>query len=345
MSVPTILITGAGGEMGHALIKALSNAGVEIVASDLRPLAPELAQRCAVVLHGSHGDVTNPAFIEAVSQYPIERIFHLAAVLSTAAERDPVRAHRINVDGTLNVLELAQQLGCTYQQHVRVIFPSTIAVYGFESLDAKLHCRKVGENDALQPQTLYGIAKLHCERLGIYYNSHYKKLSGEKHWVDFRSLRFPGLISADTLPAGGTSDYAPEMLHAAARGEQYVCFVRPDTQIPFMAMPDGVRALLQLADAAPEQLSRRVYNIGAFAPTAAEIAQMIQRYFPDAAIEFEPDPQRQAIVDSWCADVNDSAARRDWGWQPLYDFEYAFADYLVPAVRRRYATIEATDRH
>jgi nucleoside-diphosphate-sugar epimerase len=344
MSTLTILITGAGGEMGHALVEALADAEVAIVATDLRPLPSNIAERCVAVLHGRDGDVTDPAFVRAAAEYPIERIFHLAAVLSTAAERDPVTAHRVNVEGTLNVLELAQTLGRRHDRSVRVLFPSTIAVYGFASLDDKVRCGRVHENDALEPQTLYGIAKLHCERLGIYYSSFYRRLSGEKPRVDFRALRFPGLISADTLPTGGTSDYAPEMLHAAARGEPYACFVRPDTQIPFMAMPDGVRALLQLAEAPVERLSRRVYNIGAFAPTAAGIAATVRRYFPDASIEFAPDVHRQAIVDSWCADVDDSAARHDWGWQPQYDFERAFAEYLVPAVTRRYASVETTER-
>lgn len=334
-----VLITGAGGEMGHALIDALHKSHTPIIASDLRPLPDELARRCAAVLTGESGDVTNPRFVDAALHYPIERIYHLAAVLSTAAERDPAGAHRINVDGTINVLELAQQLGRRQQRMIRVLFPSTIAVYGFASLEEKMRHRRVREDEALQPQTLYGVAKLHCERLGVYYSHYYRRLSGEPRWVDFRALRFPGLISADTLPTGGTSDFAPEMLHAAAQGIPYRCFVRPDTQIPFMAMPDGVRALLMLADAQPEQLSQRVYNIGAFAPTAGELAETIVELFPGAVITFEVDKQRQAIVDSWCADVDDSAARNDWGWAPAYSYERAFTEYLLPAIRRRYANV------
>lgn len=331
-----VLITGAGGEMGHALIEALANDGTPVLTADVRPLPPEHAARCVAVLTGAEGDVTNPAFVERAAQFPIGRIFHLAAVLSTAAERDPVRAHRVNVDGTLAVLSLAQQCGEQVQRTVQVIFPSTIAVYGFRSVEEKERILAVREHQALQPQTLYGIAKLHCERLGEYYTYHSMQLAGNARWVDFRALRFPGLISAETLPSGGTSDYAPEMLHAAAQGVPYRCFVRPTTRIPFMAMPDGIKALRMLADAPAARLSQRVYNIGAFAPTAEEIATVIRRYFPGAVIEYAVDERRQAIVDSWCADVDDSAARRDWGWQPDYDFERAFAEYLVPAVRWRY---------
>ncbi len=331
-----VLITGASGEMGHALIKALAAEGTPVLAADVRPLPPEQAEQCVAVLTGAEGDVTSHAFVERALQFPISRIFHLAAVLSTAAEHDPVRAHRVNVDGTLAVLSLAQQRGEKARHSVQVIFPSTIAVYGFRSLEEKQRVPAVREDQALQPRTLYGIAKLHCERLGEYYTNHYMQLARPARWVDFRALRFPGLISAETLPTGGTSDYAPEMLHAAAQGVPYRCFVRPTTRIPFMVMPDGIKALRMLADAPAARLSQRVYNIGAFAPTAEEIATMVRRYFPEAVIEYDVDERRQAIVDSWCADVDDSAARRDWGWQPEYDLERAFAEYLVPGVWRRY---------
>jgi nucleoside-diphosphate-sugar epimerase len=159
-----------------------------------------------------------------------------------------------------------------------------------------------------------------------------EKLSGK---VDFRCIRFPGLISAATVPSGGTSDYAPEMIHLAARGQPYACFVRPETRIPFMAMPDSVDALLKLATVPRERLTRNVYNIGAFSPSAAEIRELVLREFPKADITTKVDVKRQGIVDTWPADVDDSAARRDWGLAPKYDLKAAFAEYLVPGILQR----------
>ncbi len=185
---------------------------------------------------------------------------------------------------------------------------------------------------------MYGCNKLYCEQLGRYYARFYKQLSAEFQAgrVDFRCVRFPGLISALTVPSGGTSDYAPEMIHAAARGEPYACFVRPDSRIPFMAMPDGVAALLALAAAPREALTRTAYNLGAFSPSAEEIYEVVHAAFPAADISWATDVKRQGIVDSWPADVDDSAARRDWGFAPAYDFTRAFSEYLIPTIRARY---------
>jgi threonine 3-dehydrogenase len=149
-------------------------------------------------------------------------------------------------------------------------------------------------------------------------------------------VRFPGLISAMTMPSGGTSDYASEMIHAAARGDSYECFVRPETRIPFMVMPDGVEALLRLAGAPKAALSRTAYNVTAFNPSAEEIRDVVRREFPSASITFDVDTKRQGIVDSWPADVDDSAARRDWGFLPAYDFHRGFSEYLIPSIRRHY---------
>jgi len=144
------------------------------------------------------------------------------------------------------------------------------------------------------------------------------------------------LISAVTVPSGGTSDYGPEMLHAAAKGEPYACFVRPDVRIPFMAMPDAVKSLLLLAEAPAEKLHQRVYNVTSFSLSADEFKTQVLKYFPGAQITYQPDEKRQRIVDSWCADMDDSPAQRDWGWQPDYDLQRAFAEYLVPNIRKRY---------
>jgi nucleoside-diphosphate-sugar epimerase len=184
---------------------------------------------------------------------------------------------------------------------------------------------------------MYGCNKLYCEHLGRYYTRHYKQLAAQgSACVDFRCVRFPGLISALTMPSGGTSDYAPEMIHAAARGAPYACFVRPDTRIPFMAMPDAIEALLRLAAAPRTALTRTAYNIGAFSPTAQEIHDVVTGAFAGAAITWQVDAKRQAIVDSWPAEVDDTTARRDWGFEPVYDFRRAFDEYLIPTIRKRY---------
>jgi nucleoside-diphosphate-sugar epimerase len=213
-----------------------------------------------------------------------------------------------------------------------------VAVYGLPNLETKARVGKVSEDDWCEPRTMYGINKLYCERLGRYYEHYYRQLDAHQGTgqLDFRCLRFPGLISALTVPTGGTSDYAPEMVHAAAAGKPYACFVREDTRIPFMTMPDAIGALLLLEGAERKALTRKVYNIGSFNPSAREIQQQVERAFSQTKITFQPDTRRQSIVDSWPDDVNDTAARRDWGWKPAYDLARAFDDYLIPAVGRRY---------
>jgi threonine 3-dehydrogenase len=197
----------------------------------------------------------------------------------------------------------------------------------------------VEEDDFNTPHTMYGCNKLYCEKLGMYYSNFF----GQKHlddvpphMLDFRAIRFPGLISAFTLPSGGTSDYGPEMLHAAAQGKPYACFVREDTKISFMAMPDAIKSLLMLVDVPREQLRHNVYNIAAFAITAGEFRDRAVKAFPGANITFAPNPRRQGIVDSWPEDVDDSLARREWSWKPDYDVDRFFDDYFLPEIRKRY---------
>jgi nucleoside-diphosphate-sugar epimerase len=237
------------------------------------------------------------------------------------------------------MLEFAQKEGESHGRPVSFLYPSSIAAYGLPDAAAKSRAGKVREDDWAFPVTMYGCNKLYCEHLGRYYAEHYKMLAPESRAgrVDFRAVRFPGLISAVTVPSGGTSDYAPEMLHAAAEGKPYPCFVRPDTRIPFMAMPDGVEALLKLAAAPRESLTRCVYNVGAFSPSADEIRARVARAFPGAQITYQNDAKRQAIVDSWPADVDDSAARRDWDFAPRYAESQAFDEYLIPTIRKQYS--------
>jgi nucleoside-diphosphate-sugar epimerase len=335
---PVVLITGAGGEIGHGLIDRLAGRGDRaVVTIDISRLDDSIAGKVDREVTGS---ILDRALLERLmAEYEIDLIFHLAALLSTRSEFTPVAAHQVNVEGTLSLLEFAQHEAESHGRAVVFIYPSSIAAYGLPDLETKQRTGKVSEDQYLHPTTMYGCNKLYCELLGTYYARHYKQLAAETHSsrVDFRCVRFPGLISGLTLPAGGTSDYAPEMIHAAARGDRYGCFVRPDTQIPFMAMPDGVEALLTLAAAPRERLQRTAYNVGAFNPTAQQIRDVVLEAFPKAQIDWTADRKRQRIVDSWPADVDDGAARRDWGFAPRYDFQRAFSEYLIPTITKRYA--------
>ena len=338
MRKPVVVITGAGGEIGHGLIDRLAEQGARrIVTLDIAPLDPTIAKKVDREITGS---ITDKSLLERVmAEFEVDLIFHLAALLSTRSEFTPTAAHEVNVEGTLRLLEFAQREAESHGRPVVFLYPSSIAAYGLPDLATKEQAGKVPEDLYLHPTTMYGCNKLYCEMLGDYYARHYKQLAAETQSgkVDFRCVRFPGLISALTVPSGGTSDYAPEMIHAAAKGEPYGCFVRPDTRIPFMAMPDGVEALLRLAAAPREQLQRSAYNVGAFNPSADEIRRVVLQAFPNADITWNTDRKRQAIVDSWPADVNDDAARHDWGFAPKYDFDRAFSEYLIPTIRKRYA--------
>jgi nucleoside-diphosphate-sugar epimerase len=330
-----VLVTGAGGEIGHALIARFADIGSPIITLDINPLDPALARH---VRREFTGSVCDTSLLERmIAEFEVDCVYHLAALLSTRAEFTPVTAHHVNVEGTLNLLEFAQREGESHGRSVKFIYPSSIATYGLPDAETKQRVDRIREDEHTHPVTMYGCNKLYAEELGRYYARHYKQLSVDSTpHVDFRAVRFPGLISAATLPAGGTSDYASEMIHAAARGDRYECFVRPDTRIPFMAMPDASEALLSMAAAPRERLRRTAYNVGAFSVTAAEIREVVVAAFPQASITYKIDEKRQGIVDSWPADVDDSAARVDWGFSPAYDFERAFHEYLIPTISRHY---------
>lgn len=332
----TFLITGANGEIGHGLVSRLAESGARLIALDLHLPDTFVQSRCHRIVTG---DISDVALLDTLAAtYDFDGIYHLAALLSTKSERQPRLANRVNVDGTLNLLEMTVSQARQQERAIKFVYPSSIAVYGLPDLPTKQKAGKVAEDEWCEPRTMYGINKLYCERLGRYYERYYRQLDAQvtQGLLDFRCLRFPGLISAATVPTGGTSDYAPELLHAAAAGKDYACFVRPDTRIPFMAMPDAVEALLRLEAAPREALTRKVFNVGSFNPSAEEVYQRVRSAFREAKVTFVPDVKRQGIVDTWPIDVDDSAARKDWGWQPQYDVGRAFDEYLIPAVTKRY---------
>ena len=329
------LITGVSGEVGLALVKNLSELGNKnLLTLDIRPLPTEYTK------YSSHiqGDILDKSLLNRlVSEYDIDTIFHMAALLSTRAEFTPVAAHQVNVEGTMGLLQLAAEQSEWRGDPVAFIFPSSIAAYGMPNLETKSKFPQVKEWEWNYPITMYGCNKLYCEMLGSYFSEYYRQLAAERpQMLDFRCVRFPGLISAFTVPSGGTSDYGPEMLHAAAKGESYAAFVRSDTQIPFMAMPDAVTALLDLSRAPKQALTRTVYNVTSYSLTAEQFRQQVLKAFPRAEISFNPDLKRQQIVDSWPADLNDNDARRDWDWKPDFEVDRSFSEYLVPNILNRY---------
>lgn len=309
-----ILITGAGGQIGHDLISALLAHGHDVISTDLAPRPPSHAHAGG---EWHRLDVTDAAAVRAMFMaYRPHQVFHLAAILSARGEHDPQLAYDVNQTGMWNVLEAARLAEVN-----RLIFTSSIAVFG--PLPQAALPDPCPDDVALYPTTMYGVTKVSGELLCAYYRNRFG--------IDCRGVRFPGLISA-AMPGGGSSDYALFMYVEAVRRGHYEVFARADTRIPLMYMPDGVRALLELSVAPRDQLTRTIYNIAAFSPRADEIAASVQRAVPNAQFSYVADPIRQAILDSWPKALDDTPARRDWGWTHRFDLD-AMTDDLVPRVR------------
>lgn len=318
-------MTGAGGQVGLDLIRALLQRGDEVHGSDLGPRSAA-AEDLPPDLPWHHLDVTDAEQVRArFAEIRPERVFHLAAILSARGEADPGLTYRVNQGGTYVVLE-----ACRLAEVRQLIFTSTIAVFGPGLPET------VGDDVALHPTTMYGVTKAAGELLCEYYFARYG--------LDCRGVRFPGLISA-SIPGGGSSDYVVFMYLDGVRKGAYEAFCRPDTRIPLMYMPDGVRALMELSAADRGSLSRCIYNIAAFSPTAAEIAKTVSDALPGGAdFSFEPDPVRQRILDSWPSALDDQNARRDWGWVPRYDLAAMTAE-LLPEIRKLLETRADTLDH
>lgn len=295
-----ILVTGATGQIGSELVPALREKyGAEmVVATGLTTPGHDLAEGGPF----ARLEVRDGAALEQiVRQYRIGTIYHLAALLSAVAESEPQLAWSVNMNGLLNVLEVARQHGCA------VFFPSSIGAFG-----PTAPAVNTPQETIQRPLTIYGITKVAGELLADYYF--------HKYGVDCRGVRFPGLISAKTKPGGGTTDYAVEIFYAALQQKSYTCFLRPGTTLELMYMPDAIRAALEVMTAAPGRLiHRNAFNLTAMSLAPEDLALAIRKIIPEFTIRYEVDPLRQAIADSWPRCLDDSAARQEWGWQPRYD--------------------------
>lgn len=306
-----VLVTGAVGQIGSELTMALRerHGGDNVIAAghETEPSA-ELRNSGPFV----YVDATQRHTIAAVvDEYEIDIIYHLAAILSAAGEEKPQLAWRVNIDGLLNVLEIARE-----RQLSRLFWPSSIAVFGPEA-----PADNTPQETILRPTTMYGITKVAGELLCNYYVKRYG--------LDVRGVRYPGIISSETLPGGGTTDYAVEIFYEALENQQYACFLRKETVLPMMYMPDCIRATLMLMDADFEQLEHHAdFNLAGLSFSPAELAAEIKKHIPEFEIAYEPDC-RQEIADSWPRTIDDRAAREEWGWEPTYDLSTMVKDMLA----------------
>ena len=316
MSKEKILVTGATGQIGSELTlklrKKYGNDNVVAAGHKRKPSEKLLESGPFVYL-----DVTDKEAIEkVVKEYEIDTIYHLAAVLSAIGEEKPQLAWHVNINGLYNVLEVTREHGVQ-----RVFWPSSIAVFGPEAPRVN-----TPQNTVLIPRTVYGVTKVAGELLCNYYFT--------KFGVDVRSVRYPGIISSETLPGGGTTDYAVEIFYEAIKHRRYICFVREDTVLPTMYMPDCLKAALDLMEADADKITCRTsYNVSAMSFSAGELVAEIKKYIPDFTCEFKPD-FRQKIADSWPMSIDDSAARRDWGWKPAYDLAAMTRDMIEKLTRK-----------
>ena len=305
-----ILVTGATGQIGVELSQALCDkyGAANVIATGYKNRkTSDLARKQPYC----HLDVRDASSLnQIVETYQCDTIFHLAALLSAVAESRPLEAWDINMNGLINVLEVARIHRCA------VFFPSSIGAFGPETpaFDTP--------QDTLQrPKSLYGITKVSGELLCDYYFHHFG--------VDTRGLRYPGLISNKALPGGGTTDYAVNIFYAAVKNRHYDCFLRADSQLDMMYMPDAVAAAINLMEADSARLQHRnAFNVTAMNFTPQQLATEIQKYLPDFTVSYFVDPVRQAIADSWPRHMDDSAARAEWGWQAQYDLAATVKDML-----------------
>lgn len=306
-----ILVTGAAGQIGSELVPILRERfgdGNVIAAGHRTPLPPDVqASGPSITL-----DVTDHAEVmRAVGELGVDTIFHMSSILSALAESNRQTAHAVNINGTYNVLEAAFEQGVN-----QVIIPSSIAAFGPDTPPDNT------PNETIQrPNTLYGISKVFGELLGNYYQA--------KLGLDVRGLRLPGIISWKTEPTAGTTDYAVAIFYGAIRERKYTCYLGPDTRLPMMYMPDCIKSIIDLAEADASRLKHHAdFNVGAVSFTPSEIAEAVAVRVPGFEMDYEIDPLRQAIADSWPDSLDDTAAREEWGWSPSYDLDSMTDDML-----------------
>ena len=306
-----ILVTGAAGQIGSDLVPALREqyGGENVVAASYVTPLPEDVQSSGPC---TYVDVTDYDQVDRVmKEFDVDALFHMSSILSVLAEQDRPRAHRVNIDGLYNVLEAAVSNGLQ-----RVVIPSSIAAFGDETP------RDPTPNDTIQrPTTTYGISKVFGELMGNYYSL--------KVGLDVRGVRLPGLISWKTEPTAGTTDYAVAIFYGAIRENFYRCYLRSDTRLPIMYMPDAIRALIGVAEADLAGLKHHAdFNVNSLSFTPAELADAIRSRMPGFAMDYEVDQLRQAIADSWPDSLEDSAAREEWGWEPQHDLHSTVDEML-----------------
>lgn len=309
MTKDKILVIGACGQIGVELTLALRKVygGANVVASDLREENPLLKGTGPYVSL----DVMNKEMLHVqVIRQNITQIYLLAAILSATGEKQPNLAWSLNMQSLLNVLEIAQD-----ENVHKVFWPSSIAVFGPTS--PKINCP---QQTIIEPTTVYGISKYAGEFWCHYFNQRFN--------IDVRSIRYPGLISYKSEPGGGTTDYAVEIFHDALKENKYECFLKEDTYLPMMYMPDAIRATIELMEAPEEKIKVRTsYNIAGMSFSPKEIGEEIKKHLPDFTIEYKPD-YRQQIAESWPQSIDDSVARNDWGWRPEFDLKEMTKDML-----------------
>jgi len=306
-----VLVIGSTGQIGSELTRELRKryGNDSIVAGYIKGAEPkgELKESGP----SAEADVTNPEMIaDVVKKYNIDTIYNLAALLSVVAEKKPQLAWKIGIDGLWNILEVARENNCA------VFTPSSIGSFGLSTPHTQ-----TPQDTVQRPGTIYGVSKVTTELLSDYYF--------KKYGVDTRSVRFPGLISYVTPPGGGTTDYAVDIYYAAVRGEKFVCPIKKGTLMDMMYMPDGLHAAISLMEADPTRLvHRNGFNIASMSFDPEEIFNAIKRYKPDFEMEYNVDPLKQGIADSWPDSLDDSCARAEWDWKPQYDLDAMTVDML-----------------